>query len=97
MRFGRIAIALLLLAYGVAGYVQGRIWLPGKYGSGPAAFEGVSASLFLAGICCFAIVMFVRAFDVNAHGPKAAVLRKIEKAGLVLTAVFAVAAILKSG
>jgi len=42
-------------------------------------------------------VMFVRAFDVNAHGPKAAVLRKIEKAGLVLTAVFAVAAILKSG
>lgn len=97
MRFGRIAIALLLLAYGVAGYVQGRIWVPGKYGSGPAAFEDDSASLLLAGICCFAVVMFVRAFDLNAHKPKAAIFRKIEKVGLVLTVIFAVAAILKSG
>jgi len=97
MRFGRIVIALLLLAYGLAGYAQGRIWIPGRYGSGPAAFEGASASLLLAGICCFAIVMFVRAFDLNTYEPKAALLRKIEKAGLVLTAIFAVAAILASG
>ena len=89
-------MAILMIAYGVEGYVNGGILLPIRYGS-REAFEGKSASLLLAAICCFAVVLSVRSFD-RREKSKAAVIRTIEKTGLALTAIFgAVAIILKTG
>lgn len=90
-------MAILMIAYGVAGYVNGGILLPTRYGS-REAFEGNSASLLLAAICCLAVVLSVRSLDTRDDESKAAVIRTIEKTGLVLTAIFgATAIILKTG